>query len=141
MSKLISQNIVTKLISRPNFSRLVSVAKQGPPGPTGPGVGVKQASFSDPAPLEGEHVLLAYALYAMTIDGLFGLKTSVGDIVLTITVNGAPVTGLDSILVNGTPQNPSATALNAVAEGDEVAMVLSDKNSAEDLQFTLKATA
>lgn len=82
--------------------------------------------------------IISYAEYALTISGINNLKTSAGSIVLTIAINGIPVTGLSAITVNSTPQNISATALNAVAVGDRVTFSLSSGSSAADLEFAMK---
>lgn len=132
MSKLITELRVTKLISQ---------GRQGPPGPSGTGVGVKQASLFMENPTNKTVTLLAYALYDMTLDQIFGLKLASGTLDLTIAINGTPVTGLNGLNVDDNVQNPLATANNAVSVGDRITMTISNVSSAVGLEGVLKHTA
>jgi len=101
----------------------------------------KQASFFSTAPANDTITLIAYSLYAFTINQLFALSTVSGTIVLTFKINGTDVTGLTSLTASSVAASPTATAANVVAVGDKITLVLSSNNSAADLEFVLKGTA
>jgi len=101
----------------------------------------KQASFFSTAPANDTITLIAYSLYAFTINQLFALSTVSGTIVLTFKINGTDVTGLTSLTASSVAASPTATAANVVAVGDKITLVLASNSSAVDLEFVLKGTA
>ncbi len=82
--------------------------------------------------------LIPYAVYGFTINGLFNLSVASGSLTLTVKINGVNVTGLSSLSVTSTPQNPTASAANTVSVGDEVSIVVSAISSPADLKFTME---
>lgn len=80
------------------------------------------------------------AAFAYDIDTLIAI-TSVGSVNVTISINGTPVTGMSAVTVNTTEDTLTATALNSVAVGDTVTMVLATLvGNPADLAWTFKAT-
>lgn len=71
------------------------------------------------------------------ITGIRGLRLGSGTLSLTIQINGFTVTGLGSLSVTTTIQNPNATGGNAGTVDDRVTAVISGSSSPEDLEFTL----
>jgi len=104
------------------------------------GTTLRQGNFYAASPTDSTIVLVPYALYAFTIDRLYGLKTTSGTITAAIQINGSNVTSLSSLSVTSTPQSPTATGANSVAIGDRVTIVLTSSSTPVDLEFTLKAT-
>ena len=101
----------------------------------------KQGSFFSVLPNNNTITLIAYSLYAFTINQLFALSTTSGTIDLTIKINGVDVTGLAGITASSVAQEPLATAANVVAVGDKITLLLSSNAVAVDLEFTLKGPA
>jgi len=103
-------------------------------------IATKQGTFFSTAPTNDTITLIAYALYAFTINQIFSLVTASGTIDVTIQINGTDVTGLTSLSASSSSQNPTATAANTVAVGDKITLVLANNIAATDLEFTLKGT-
>lgn len=85
-------------------------------------------------------ITLFTAPYATTINLLRGLRTTAGTCTISIQKNGVNVTGLASIAVTTTPQNPTASALNTLVAGDIVTLVIASPSSAANLSFTMGVT-
>lgn len=100
----------------------------------------KQGTFFSATPSNDTITLIAYSLFALTINQLFSLATVSGTIDLTFKINGVNVTGLTSITANSVSQDVIATANNVIAVGDKIELILSGNSSAVDLEFTLKST-
>ena len=101
----------------------------------------KQGSFFSTAPANDTITLIAYSLYAFTINQLFALSTVSGTINITVKINGTDVTGLTSLTASSSSASPLATAANTVAVGDKITLVLASNSSAVDLEFVMKGTA
>jgi hypothetical protein len=104
------------------------------------GLATVASSFYWGTPANGTVPLSAKAAFACTLNQIRGLKTSGGTCTVTIQINGTTVTGLGSLSVTTTTQDVSATALNTVAAGDRVTVVIASVSSAAGLEFTLSAT-
>lgn len=68
------------------------------------------------------------------------IYTTSGTCTVDIKINGVSVTGLSSLAVSSTPQEAVATALNNVAPGDVITLVVSSSSGAIDMVFRLKYT-
>lgn len=101
---------------------------------------IKMGSLDIASPTNTTITAIASSRYAYTINGLYGLATSSGTIVVSVQINGVSVTGLDSIIVNSTPQTVLATALNLVNIGDKITFVLTSNSGSADLIFTMQGT-
>lgn len=91
------------------------------------------------APADKTFVLDQSAAYAYTINTL-KIATVSGTASVAIKINGTSVTGISAVSVSSTPATGTASALNAVAIGDKVTLVVSSGSSPVDLSFTLKYT-
>lgn len=100
----------------------------------------KQGTLFLATPSNDTITLVAYSLFALTINQLFSLATVSGTINLTFKINGADVTGLTNITASSVSQDVVATANNIVAVGDKMTLVLSGNSSSVDLEFVLKST-
>lgn len=100
----------------------------------------KQGTLFIATPNNDTITLVAYSLFALTINQLFSLATVSGTIDLTFKINGVDVTGLTSITASSVSQDVVATANNVIAIGDKITLVLSGNSSSVDLEFTLKST-
>ena len=96
-------------------------------------------NYLDP-PANGTLPLLSKAAFAHTITGVKGLKVTAGTCTIGVQINGVGVTGLASLAVTTTSQDATATALNAVAAGDAVTLVISAVSGATGLQFVGTST-
>lgn len=74
-----------------------------------------------------------------TINSL-AIITASGTLDATIEINGTPVTGLGAVAVSNVIAEPAATALNIIAVGDVVALIVSNNAAGADLAFTLNIT-
>ena len=88
----------------------------------------------------GTYALDSYAAFPYTISGVNGILTASGTISAQILINGVAVTGLNSIAVNSSPQNITATGNNSVVVGNRVTVVFSSNSSALGVEFSLAAT-
>ncbi len=121
--------------------KIANTGLQGPQGEPGP-----QGSFSPilagtvfiASPNNGNIVLLSYAQYTFTIVELDNLVVSSGTISATISINGVPVTGIDTLPVTSTPQTATATAANIVNIGDRLTLSLTNNSSSVEFEFTMK---
>lgn len=68
----------------------------------------------------------------------FRVKTLSGTCTVAIQINGVAVTGLSAVAVTPTAQFINVTALNTIANGSRVTLVVTDNSGAEDLEFTLQ---
>lgn len=102
---------------------------------------VKQGSFYYQTPAAVTIPLVSSSRYPVVINGLYNLTTSSGTIDITVKKNGVNITGLSNITVTSSPQTILATALNSLAIGDRLTLVLANNSSSADLEFTMKATA
>jgi head-tail adaptor len=117
----------------------VAGSEQQSAPPSAPSL-IRQGTFYSGAPANGTIVIISYAEYEFTINRLNNLKTESGSITLSVLKNGVAITGLSNLAVTSTPQNPEATAGNAVSVGDRITFVFSNNASAAGLEFTMKST-
>lgn len=90
-------------------------------------------------PTEKTYVLEQSAPVAYSIIDIVGILVA-GSMDVTIEINGTPVTSMDANTHNTGEQTFTATALNAVALGDVVTMVITDLDTgtAADFSFSMK---
>jgi hypothetical protein len=119
---------------------VVTAAAQGPRGPAGPMAPVLMGTVSLASANDMAVTLIASSRYAFTITDLHNLVVGSGSTTLTMTIDGVPVTGLASLAVTTSAQNPVATANNVVSVGSKLGLTLSGGTSATDFQFTMGAT-
>jgi hypothetical protein len=100
-----------------------------------PDFGNRMGTFFYQAPTNLTITLIASARYAFSINGLYGLKTALGTLNLTIQINGVTVAGMSSIAVTSASQNVSAPA--TVEIGDRVTAIISGATNATGLEFTM----
>jgi len=81
--------------------------------------------------------LIPYAQYAFTISRLNKLCVSSGSLTMTLLVDSVPITGLDNLSVTTSPLNPSATAGNSVAVGQELTMIITNSVTPSNLKFSM----
>lgn len=101
---------------------------------------VKMGNLSIANPTNSTINLIIYAAYGLTITNFYQLSTNLGNITVTVNINGNPITGMTNIIVNTTPQNLTATNSNNMNIGDTLSIVLTNSNGASNLQGTLIAT-
>ena len=95
-----------------------------------------QLYFASPANTGANPLpLISYAEYPGEFISLGGLVVGSGSLMLTIAINGTPITGLSGISVTTVPQNITASAANDFAIGDRVTMELSSV-SASRFEFS-----
>jgi hypothetical protein len=109
----------------------------GPQGPEGPGFPSRWGNVYDLAPIASEIPLISSAPYAYTIQGLKGLKLNSGTLTLSIQINGVDIGGLSLLSASATPQDVVATALNSLAVGDRMTLVIANPLGAAGLEFTM----
>ncbi|AWM37026.1 hypothetical protein GobsT_50720 [Gemmata obscuriglobus] len=129
---------MTEVVPSPTI-RVVTASKQGPAGPpgaVGPSPAGKSGVFIKTPEAETIPVCASSA-DAFTIRGIRGLRVESGSLTLSVRINNVPVTGLSDLLVTTTPQDPVATAANAVVEGDRVTLVIAAVSEASRLEFTV----
>lgn len=85
------------------------------------------------------YVLELYAAYAYTINTLQIISTS-GTCTAAVKINGTSVTGISAVSVSSTIATGTATALNTVAVGDKITLVITSPSSLNDLQASIKTT-
>lgn len=88
----------------------------------------------------GTYALDSYAAFPYTITGVNGILNASGSITAQVLINGVAITGLNSIAVNTSPQNITATANNTVAVGNRVTVVFTSNSTSLGLEFSLAAT-
>lgn len=108
-------------------------------GSTG-GTGAGQGNLYIQTPADGTIVLVSSSRIAFTITGLYNLKTSSGTVTASVKINGTDVTGLAALSITSATQSPTATALNTVAIGDRVTLVLSASSTPINIEFTMATT-
>ena len=91
------------------------------------------------APDDKTYILDQSAAYPYDIDTLIA-KTVSGTLSVAIQINGTPVTGINTLAVTSVEATGTATALNVVAIGDVVTMVVTSGSTPIDYSFTLKST-
>lgn len=153
-NKIMSQGSGTSLVFAENkhSTGLKSLSVSGPltltdsagtitiTGTANPSGHISQGNFSMNTPADGTFILVSSARYSFTINQLFNLVVSAGTPTISIKINGTSVTGLNTLGVTTTPQNPTATALNTVNVGDRVTIVVTGSAGASNLEFTMKLT-
>lgn len=127
-SQLLAEAIETDIIAVSNTPFVVPAA-YSVPGPLAVAAGANNflPGFFVPVPV------------GQTVE-LLGVRatTRSGSCVLHVTQNGSTVTGLDAINANTTPATTDATGTDAVADGDEFAIVIDSVTSTPDgLSVTL----
>jgi len=92
-------------------------------------------------PQEKTYTLDQSAAYEYNIDTLIG-ETALGELDITIEIDGVPVTGINGVTFNITEATATASAGQLVAVGAKVTMIVSDLETAttEDFAFTMKVT-
>jgi hypothetical protein len=114
-------------------------------------VGVVNTSGSIPSLIDEDQIyiqgatnktypIISKKIYAGTVNGIYGLKTSSGTCTVAIQINGTNVTGLSSINVTSVAQDVAASALNAMVAGDRLTIVITSASAPVDLEGTLKIT-
>jgi hypothetical protein len=91
------------------------------------------------APIAKTYIVLLETAIALTINQL-SIATVSGSCTVDVQINGTGVTGLTGISVTSTPQTVSATALNTMAIGDKLTLVVSSPSTPADLAFVLQTT-
>jgi hypothetical protein len=91
------------------------------------------------APTDKIFILDQSAAYAYDIDTLIA-KTVSGTLSVAVQINGTPVTGINTLAVSSVEATGTATALNNVAIGDTVTLVVTSSSSPVDFSFTMKTT-
>lgn len=90
-------------------------------------------------PTDKTYPLDSSARFGYTVKGIYQISTASGTCTAAIKKNGTAITGLSAISVTSTPQDVTATALNVIAVGDALTLVITANSSGADLQMTLKA--
>jgi len=91
------------------------------------------------SPANKTYVITQSARYTYDINSLIA-KTVSGTLSAAIHINGTPITGINTLSVSSIENTGSATALNSVALGDTVTMVITSGSSPVDYAFTIKTT-
>lgn len=91
------------------------------------------------APSNKTYILDQSAAYAYDIDTLIAKMVS-GTLSVAIQIDGTPVTGINTLAVSSVEATGTASALNAVAIGQTVTMVVTAISTPVDYSFTLKTT-
>lgn len=89
------------------------------------------------SPNNKTYTLDLYSIEARIIDSIT-LKTVSGTLTAAVRIDGVAITGLSSISVSSTETTALATALNNMAIGQTLDLVVSGITSPVDLVFTLK---
>jgi len=102
---------------------------------------VENISFQDSSTFISAqtYVLELYAQYAYTINEL-KIISGLGTCTVAIQINGVSVTGISAVGVSTTIATGTGTALNTVAIGDKITLVLSSPSTLDNLQASLKTT-
>jgi hypothetical protein len=82
--------------------------------------------------------LISKKIYPGTVNGVYGIKTGSGTCTVAFQINGVNITGLSAVSVTTTAQDVTASALNTMAAGDRLTIVVSSASSPVDLEGTLK---
>jgi len=91
------------------------------------------------APSDKTFILDQSAAYAYDIDTLIAKNLS-GTLNAAIQIDGTPVTGINTLSVSSVEGTGTGTALNSVAIGQTVTMVITGGSTPVDYSWTLKTT-
>ncbi len=91
------------------------------------------------SPLIKTYTLDLAVIDARTLNTL-AIKTTSGTCTVSIRIDGVNVTGMNGLAVTSTEQVATATALNTVAIGQTITLVVTATSTPVDLVFTLKYT-
>ena len=106
--------------------------------PAGAGT-VEQPSGMIEAPADKTYIFVQSAAYAYDIDTLIA-KTVSGTLSVAAQIDGIPVTGINTLAVTSSEATGTASALNSVAIGQTVTLVVTASSSPVDFSFTMKTT-
>ena len=91
------------------------------------------------APVNKTYVVCESASFAFAINTLIA-KTTSGTLSVAVQINGTPVTGINTLAVSSVQATGTATALNTVAIGQRVTLVVTGASAPNDFSWTLKGT-
>jgi hypothetical protein len=91
------------------------------------------------SPVAKTYIILLSNDIPLEIDNM-QIQTVSGTCTASLNINGTPVTGLGTISVSSAPQTLTATALNVMANGDELTLVITSPSTPQDLAFVIQTT-
>jgi hypothetical protein len=100
---------------------------------------IEQPSGHIGSPTDKTYFFVQSAAFTYNINTLIA-KTVSGTLNVAVQINGTPVTGINTLAVSSVEATGTATALNIVAIGDTVTLVVTSSSSPVDFSFTMKTT-